>query len=69
MPERENLITELGKLETWLRQRMDGASKESQNRYFLFAETCRMAATSIYSDGETIREYEDYFERMEDDGR
>ena len=69
MADRGAMVEELGKLETWLRERMDGASKESQNRYFLFAEVCKTAAGWIHSDGETIKEYEDYFDRMEDDGR
>ena len=66
---RDQLVTDLRQTALYFRQRMDGASKDSQNRYFHFAEICDMAAQWVYSDGETIKEYEAWADGMEDDGK
>lgn len=66
---REQTVADLKQMAQWFRERMDGASKESQNRYFSNAEIVDRAAGMIYSDGETIKEYEAYFDKMEDDGK
>ena len=69
MTDREQLVADLETIATWFRQRIDGASQSSQNRYWHFAEIAHRASESIYSDGETIKEYEEYCDRMEDDGK
>ena len=69
MKTRDELVTGLKMLEIYFRQRIEGASKDSQARYAEYAEICRDAAQSVYSDGDTIKEYEEYVDRMEDDGK
>lgn len=69
MTDREQLVADLETLAKWFRDRIDGASRSSQNRYWHFAEICHRASESIYSDGETIKEYEEFCDRMEDDGK
>ena len=69
MSAREQLVADLNAVAVYFRQRMDGASKDSQNRYWRFAEICQAAAQSVYSDGETIKEYEQFVDRIEQGGR
>ena len=66
---REQTVADLKQMAQWFRERMDGASKESQNRYFSNAEIVDRAAGMIYSDGETIKEYEAFVDGLEDDGK
>ena len=65
--DREQMVTEMKGMAEFFRQRMDGASKDSQNRYWHYAEIADRAAGCIRSDGETIREYEEWADGMEDD--
>ena len=69
MTDREQLVADLRGIAVYFRQRMDGSSKDSQNRYWHMAEIADRGAQFVYSDGETIREYEEHFDRMEDDGK
>ena len=69
MDDREQLAIDMQGVAEYFRQRVDGASKDSQNRYWHMAEIADRAAAMIRSDGETIREYEEWAEGMEDDGR
>ncbi len=69
MTNRDQLVADLRGIALYFRQRMDGASRDSQNRYWQFAEIADRAAQSVYSDGQTIMEYEAYVDRMEDDGK
>lgn len=64
---REQTVADLKQMAQWFRQRMEGASKESQNRYYANAEIVDRAAGMIYSDGETIKEYETFVDGLEDD--
>ncbi len=69
MTDRDQLATDMKALADYFRQRVDGASKDSQNRYWHMAEIADRAAAMIRSDGETIREYEEFVDAMEDDGK
>lgn len=69
MTQREQLVTELEQIGDFFRRRLDGASKVCQERYSRFADTARRASVCIYSDGETIKEYEAEFDKLEDDGK
>ena len=69
MSEREQLVADLNNMAGWFRQRMDGASVSSANRYWSFAELCQAAAQSVYSDGETIKEYEAFVDQIEQGGK
>ena len=62
MTEREQLVADLRGVALYFRQRMDGASRDSQNRYWHMAEIADRGAQFVYSDGETIKEYEQYID-------
>ncbi len=67
--DREEAARELARIAAHFEQRMEGASTASRNKYWSYAETARQVAAMIRSDGETIREYEELVDGMEDDGR
>lgn len=66
---RKQQAVDLMHIANWFRQRVDGASKDSQERYHRMADVCEKAADTIMADDDTIRAYEEEFLRMEDDGK
>ena len=70
MTERKALAEELEKIAAYFDERRhDCKGAEAQNVHYFRAALIRSAAAVILSDQETIREYEEFVDGLEDDGK
>ena len=70
MTDRKALAEELEKIAAYFDDRMrDCKGGEAKNVHFFRSTIARTAAAVIRSDEETLREYEEYVDGLEDDGK
>ena len=67
MKDRQELAQELRSIARYFDRRATDSHGETSNIHRLRAVLARRAADTILSDGETIREYEEFVDGMEDD--
>jgi len=67
--DRKGLADELEKIAVYFKDRMRDCKSDAKNIHFYRSEILRVAAAVIRSDEETLREYEEYVDGLEDDGK